>query len=188
MAALRERPLGELLDEVASAGGGPSAGACAAWACALACALVELVAEVTAGRADRPDAHPRMGDLRAAARRLRDEALALGERDVAAYAAVLDAERRGDADATRAALSAAADVPLALAEDAAEAAELAAQAAAAGVPAVRGDAIAAARLGAAAAAAAAELVAVNLASRPDPRIPRARAAAARAAVAQEPAA
>jgi methenyltetrahydrofolate cyclohydrolase len=154
----------------------PGGGAAAAVGCALGAALAEMAA--------------RFAGLESAAARaaaLRGEALELAEADHAAYAPVLEAMRRPAddperADALRVALSAAADVPLAIAEAAAGAAVLARDVAAAGKPALRGDALAGADLAAGAALAAARLVEINLADDPgDPRLARARDAAARAA-------
>jgi formiminotetrahydrofolate cyclodeaminase len=96
---------------------------------------------------------------------------------------VLEALRRpagdpGRAAAVRAASSTAADVPLAIAETAAEVAALAREVAAAGKPGLRGDALAGADIAAGAARAAARLVELNLADLPDdPRIVRAQTAA-----------
>ena len=81
-----------------------------------------------------------------------------------------------------AAKAAAAEVPLAIAETAAQAAELARALARAGRPGLVGDALAGADLAAGAARAAARLVEINLADASgDPRVARARAAVARAA-------
>ena len=114
-------------------------------------------------------------------------ALELAEADAAGYAPVLEAVRLPrDApdrpERLRAALSAAADVPLALAEAAAEVGGLARRMAAQGSPALAGDALTGAELAAAAARAAARLVAIDLEHAPDdPRLARADAAAASAA-------
>ena len=78
----------------------------------------------------------------------------------------------------RDASSAAAEPPLAIAEAAAEVAELGRTVAAEGRPALRGDALAGADLAAGAARAAARLVEINVPG--DPRVERARAAVARA--------
>ncbi len=78
--------------------------------------------------------------------------------------------------------SAAAEVPLAIAEAAASAAALARDVAAAGKPGLRGDALAGADIAAGAARAAARLVEINLeGAAGDPRLARAREAVARAA-------
>jgi methenyltetrahydrofolate cyclohydrolase len=112
----------------------------------------------------------------------------LAERDAEAYRAALDAlaaapgETTEDRDAALGeALSYAAEVPLEIAETAADTALLAATITARGDERVRGDAAAAATLAAAAAQASANLVAINLAATADdPRITRARAIAAAA--------
>jgi methenyltetrahydrofolate cyclohydrolase len=153
----------------------PGGGAAAAAACALGAALAEMAARFAG-----------LDDEAARAAELRAEALRLGERDRAAYAPVLEALRRPADDPERPALvaaakRAAADVPLAIAEAAAEVAELARGLARAGKRGLVGDALAGADIAAAACRAAARLVAINLAgARDDPRVARARAAAARA--------
>jgi formiminotetrahydrofolate cyclodeaminase len=153
----------------------PGGGAGAAAGCALGAALAEMAARF-AGR-DEDAAH---------AAALRDTAMRLGEADMTAYAPVLEAQRLPADDPERparvaAAKSAAAEVPLAIAETSAQAAELARALARAGRPALVGDALAGADLAAGAARAAARLVEINLAgARGDPRVARARAAVARA--------
>jgi len=109
-----------------------------------------------------------LGELRAAA-------LALAEEELHVYAAVLDvlrepAEQPGRAERLDAALSDAADSPLAVARAAAEVAEQAAEVAGTGNRHLRGDAVSGALLAEAACAAAARLAEINLAGRPtDPR-------------------
>ena len=145
----------------------PGGGAAAAAACALGAALAEMAARF----AERED------DARVAAG-LVAEALRLGEADLTAFAPVLAAR---DEASRAAALSAAAEVPLAIAECAAAAAELSRALARAGKPGLRGDALAGADLAVGAARAAARLVELNLAGAgDDPRVARARAAVARA--------
>jgi formiminotetrahydrofolate cyclodeaminase len=153
----------------------PGGGAGAAAGCGLGAALAEMAARF-AGRDEEA--------ARAAA--LRAEALRLGEADLSAYAPVLEALRLPADDPRReervaAAKSAAAEVPLAIAEAAAEVAELARGLARAGKRSVVGDALAGADIAAGACRAAARLVAINLAgARADPRVARARAAVERA--------
>jgi len=116
---------------------------------------------------------------------LRRRAAPLAQRDIEAYRAALDAlaSPPGDSPDERdaalgKALSYAAEVPLEIAEMAADTAILAATVTARGDERVRGDAAAAASLAAAAAQASANLVAINLAAAADdPRIARARAIA-----------
>jgi formiminotetrahydrofolate cyclodeaminase len=107
-------------------------------------------------------------DAAARARRLRDRALPLAQRDAEGYEAVL---RAAPADRPAALVDASA-VPLELAELGAEVAKLGTAVAESGKASVRGDAAAGAILGAAAARVAANLVAINLASRPDERVRR----------------
>jgi formiminotetrahydrofolate cyclodeaminase len=122
---------------------------------------------------------------------LRERLLELGERELHAYAPVLEAFAldAGDPDREerlREALSAAADSPLAIARAAAAAASLAAELAVTGNAHLTGDAITGTLLAEAACASAARLVAINLARVPsDPRLDEAaeltrQASAARA--------
>ena len=167
--------LATFLAEVADRTPAPGGGAAAAAGCGLGAALAEMAARF----AGLDEAAERAGSLRR-------EALSLADADLDAYAPVLDALRLpaddpGRAEALRAASSAAADVPLAIAEAASAVAVLARELAAAGKPGLRGDALAGADLAAGAARAAARLVEINLAEAPDdPRVARARAAVARA--------
>jgi len=164
----------------------------AAVAAAMAASLVAMVGR---GSPDWADG----AGVAAQARALRTRLLALGEADAKAYEAVLAAMRQ-KADLPRErrdyalgkALVTAAELPLAIAEAAADTAELAAQAAAAGKESMRPDASVAAALAEAAAASAALLVEVNLATVPGDERSRAavtlmeaaRAARARAAEAR----
>jgi formiminotetrahydrofolate cyclodeaminase len=164
----------------------PSGGAAAALACALAAALVEMAASLTA-----PDAPLALGAIRERAAAIRSTATRLADDDAAAYGRVLEALRapRDDAgrdERVREALSRAADIPLAIAEGAAETAELAAAVAHEGNPNLRGDALTGALLAEAAALAAVRLVEINLASAPgDARVQRGRNLARRALAARE---
>ncbi len=179
MTALADRPLADVLAQVAAERPAPGGGSSAAWACALAAGLVEMAAAFADGRAG----------VRAAA--LRAEGLALAERDLASYAPVLEAQRLPADDPRRpgrvaSALGEAAEVPLAVCAAAAEVAELAAQLSRDGAPALRGDAATGALLAEASCRAAAQLVELNLAGLPDdPRPGQARAHAATAWSARE---
>ena len=115
----------------------PGGGAAAAAAAGVGAALAEMAARF-AGRDD---------DAAAAARYVA-EALRLGEEDLTAFAPVLAA--RGEEERA-AALSAAAEVPLAIAECAAAVVALARTLAQDGRPALRGDALAGADIAAGAA-------------------------------------
>jgi formiminotetrahydrofolate cyclodeaminase len=168
------------LAEVGERTPAPGGGAAAAVGCALGASLVEMAARFAA----RDDAVERAAALRA-------RGLALAEEDLTAYAPVLAALRLPPDDparpeALRAAASAAADVPLAIAEAAASVAVLASELADSGRPSLRGDALAGADLAAGAARAAARLVEINLAETPgDPRLARAREAVLRATAAAD---
>jgi formiminotetrahydrofolate cyclodeaminase len=181
VARLIEMPLGEVLDEVAAATPAPGGGSSAALVCAFAAALVEMAAQL--GVARGADVATETPDR---AHDLRRRALDLAEEELSSYAPVLEALRLPDDDPERpgrldAALSAAAESPLAIAETAAEAAELGARVAAGSRRDVRGDAITAAVLAEAATAAAAGLVEINLTRLgDDPRLRRALDARRRA--------
>jgi methenyltetrahydrofolate cyclohydrolase len=170
MDALADRSLGQLLDQVAAESPSPGGGSSCALACALGAGLVQMAAGFTLARSEYAERHERMAAIRARAGDLRADAVALAERELHVYGAVLDAlrlpeEEPGRADRLDAALSDAADSPLAVARTAAEVAELAAEVARTGNRHLRGDAVAEA-----ACCAAARLADLNLAGRAeDPR-------------------
>jgi methenyltetrahydrofolate cyclohydrolase len=171
MAQLLDRRLCDLLEDVAEATPAPGGGSSAALTCALAAGLVQMVAGLTLRRGGAAAAglepvqrlHDRAGALRG-------HAGELAQLELHAYAPVLEALRRPADDPARAlqvdaALSDAAESPLAIARAAAEVAELAAEAVRLGPEPLRGDAIAGVLLAEAAVAAAGKLVAINLAAR-----------------------
>lgn len=150
----------------------PGGGTSAAWACALAAGLAEMSAAFMPGAPGRPGSAERMNIIRERASALRAKALDLAERELETYEPVLAAMRLDRADpgrdrAMRAALSAAAEAPLAIARTAAEVAELGAEAAAGGNEHLRGDAVTGVLLAEAACRSAAKLVELNLAGAPD---------------------
>jgi formiminotetrahydrofolate cyclodeaminase len=159
------------LDRVASEEPLPAGGSVAAIAVAMAAGLVAKTARLSRD-------WPRAAETVERAETLRTLVTALAQADADAYTKVLEALRRKEGVA--AALSAAADVPLAIAEAAAEVASLAALAAVDGNPRLRGDAVMAVELAEAGARGAAELVAINLAGRSDERLRRAAELAATA--------
>jgi formiminotetrahydrofolate cyclodeaminase len=175
MSALADRSLGQLLEQVASESPSPGGGSSCALACALAAGLVEMAAAFTLSRAEYAERHARMATMRERAGELRAQALELAERELSVYGAVLDALREpedapGRAERLDAALSDAADSPLAVARAGAEVASLAAEVARTGNRHLRGDAISGAVLAEGACAAAARLAEINLTGRPgDPR-------------------
>jgi len=168
---LRE-PLGGFLDRVASREAAPGGGSVAAIAVALAAGLCAMAARFSG------DGFQSLVDR---AEALRARAAPLAEADAEAYAAVLAAQalppepdpavRR---QRIRAALSLAADVPLAVAAAGAEVAELAAGLAQRCNPNLKGDAVTACLLAQASARAAAVLVDINVGAG-DGRSERARA-------------
>jgi formiminotetrahydrofolate cyclodeaminase len=180
MPGLREQPLASFLDEVAGATPAPGGGSSAALTLALGAALVEM----SAGLAGDTGTASRAGDLRA-------QALELAERDLSSYAQVLEAARLPRDDPSRAARLEEAQLeasrtPLAIAEGAAEAAELGVAVARGSSPHVRGDALTGTLLAEASAAAAATLVEINLAQQPAaPERERALRARERASRARE---
>jgi formiminotetrahydrofolate cyclodeaminase len=172
--------VGRLHDVLAEAGPGPAGGSAAAVAATMAAGLVRLVARVSSDWEDAPG-------VAAQASALGDRSLALADDDHRVYA-LAQAELAAPArDASLgAALRRAAEVPLRIAETAADVAVLAALAAREGSVVVRGDAWAAATLAEAASTAAARLVHVNLATRPEDELcARADDAAGAAATARE---
>jgi formiminotetrahydrofolate cyclodeaminase len=175
MDALADRSLGQLLEQVAAESPSPGGGSSCALACALAAGLVEMAAAFTIARERYAERHERMATMRARAGELRSRALELAEEELHVYEAVLDALREpedapGRAERLDAALSDAADSPLAVARAAAEVAELAAEAASTGNRNLRGDAVSGALLAEAACCASSQLADINLAGRPqDPR-------------------
>lgn len=174
-----DEPLALFLGRVASAEPVPGAGAVAAVACAMAAGLVAMAARFSR---EWPDAEEALGR----AEQLRAAAAPLARLDAEAYGEVLASRRLPPESESRdaklaAALSHAADVPLAIAEAAAEVAALAALAAERGSEQLRGEAAMAALLAEAAARGTAELVAINLRGQgEDERVGRARKLAAAA--------
>ncbi|HEX5145424.1 MAG TPA: cyclodeaminase/cyclohydrolase family protein [Conexibacter sp.] len=190
MQALGDRSLHELLDDVAAATPAPGGGSSASITCAIAAGLVEMTVAVTRQRTGDEGEAPRWAQLAERAGALRAEAAQLAERELTAYAPVLDALRLDKDDATRpqrieAALSEAAESPVAIARTAAEVAELAAEATRDGTVLLRGDARAGVLLADGACQAAAGLAEINLARLPDdPRHAELAALTARAAQAR----
>ncbi len=188
MTGLADRPLAALLDVVASSDPAPGGGSSAALAAALGASLLEMAAALELAR-ETPD--PALTeDLPGRARELRAQALALADRDMSSYAPVIEARRLPAGHPERAerletALTEASRAPLAIAEAAAEAAELAARVTIVSNPAVRGDALAGVLIAEAATAAAAALVEINLAGRDDADLARVRDARRRAQEARE---
>jgi methenyltetrahydrofolate cyclohydrolase len=171
-----EEPVERFLDRIASAEPAPAGGSVAAVAVAMAAGLVAMAARLAHEWPKAPEVVERAEALRS-----RMATLALADED--AYAKVIEALRLPTDSPSRdaeveAALSGAAEVPLAVAEAAAEVAVLAALVAQDGNDRLRGDALVAAELAEAGARGAAELVAINLAGRDDPRVERAKDLAA----------
>lgn len=165
--------LTDFLDRTAAATAAPGAGAAVATAVALAAGL----AAMSAGLSKR---HlPEADDVAARAQELQARVKPLAQRDAEIYGEVLraralDRDDPGRPDAVREALSRAADVPLEMAEVAAEVFGLAAAVVRRGNPALEGDALTSCLLSQAGVRAAAVLVELNLPDPDDPR--RARAA------------
>jgi formiminotetrahydrofolate cyclodeaminase len=164
------------LDRTASAEPAPSGGSVAAVAVAMAAGLVAMAGRLAHEWPKAPEVIERVEVLRS-----QMATLALADED--AYTKVIEALKLPPESPMRtadleAALSGAADVPLAIAEAGAEVAVLAALVAQEGNDRLRGDALVAAELAEAGVRGAAELVAINLAGRDDPRIARARDLAA----------
>ena len=177
--------LDRFLDELEAPAPSPCGGTAAAAAAAMAAALVTMVARGSANWADG-------AGIASQARALRSRLTTLGDDDTAAFAHVLVMMRDRSGTSEQRdfmlgeALVQAAEVPLQIAEAAADVADLAALAAAEGSPQLQPDATAAAALAEAAVRAATHLVEINLATVPGDRHTRraemlaAAAAAARA--------
>jgi methenyltetrahydrofolate cyclohydrolase len=151
-----DMPVREFLGLLADGQPAPAAGGAAAMAVALGASLCAMAARLSARQL--ADA----ADLQSQAERLAGVVAPLADADAQAYGAVIAARRRGG-DVT-AALSAAADVPLRVAEAGAEVAALAARLAAGGNPNTRGDSFTAGLLAAAGTRASCALVRINLAA------------------------
>ena len=151
------------LDALEAPAPSPCGGTAAAAAAAMAASLVTMVAR---GSGDWDDA----AGVAAQGRALRARLLELGDADTQAFADVLRRMREPTGTAEQRdfalgdALIQAAEVPLRIAEAAADVAELAAFAAAEGAPQLRPDASAAATLAEAAVRASTHLVEINLAT------------------------
>ena len=175
--------LGTFHDALEEPGPLPAGGAAAATAGALAASLVAMTARATSDWSEG-------SGVAAQALKLRRRLATLARTDAEAFAAVLsqlDAPGRERGRDTRLALALerASELPLAIAETAADVAALAAFAADRCVQRHRADAVAAAALAEGAALAAAHFVATNLLAAPgDERTARARAAAEAASAAR----
>jgi formiminotetrahydrofolate cyclodeaminase len=160
--------LDRFLDELEAPAPSPCGGTAAAAAAAMAAALVTMVARGSSGWTDG-------AGVASQARALRSRLTALGDDDAAAFAQVMATMRETSGTPEQrdftlgTALLHAAEVPLRIAEAAADVAELAAISAAEGSAHLRPDATAAAALAEAATRAAAHLVGVNLATVPGDR-------------------
>jgi formiminotetrahydrofolate cyclodeaminase len=182
--AVREGPLEAFLDELESPAPSACGGTAAAAAAAMAAALVTMVARGSVEWAEG-------AGIASQARALRARLTTLGDDDATAFAHVITTmrDRSGTPEqrdfALGEALLRAAEVPLEIAEAAADVSELAALAAAEGSPRLRPDATAAATLAEAGVRAATHLVEINLATVPgDHHTRRAEALAAAAAEAR----
>jgi glutamate formiminotransferase/formiminotetrahydrofolate cyclodeaminase len=122
--------LGALASDAPTPGGGAVAGL----AGAMGAALIEMVANLTLGRAGYEDASERMGAILAQAGAARGAFLELAERDAAAFEGVMaafkmpkgtEAERAARSEAIQRAYAAAAEAPLEIAERATALMELA---------------------------------------------------------------
>ena len=158
-------PVGRFLGLLAGPEPAPSGGGAAALAVSMAASLCAMTARLSARQLSPGDAETLTHDTE----RMATTAASLIQADADSYAAVIAARRSAGPEPgpVAAALSAAADVPMQIAELAVPVAETAARLAAGGNPNLRGDAVAGALLAAAGAGAAAVLVGINLAEAPD---------------------
>jgi methenyltetrahydrofolate cyclohydrolase len=159
---LFERRLGEFLDDLESGAPIPASGPAAAIVAAMAASLVTMAARAST-------AWDGAAGAAAQASRLRARLTPLAIADATAYAEALEALREsttGEHAQLGAKLELAAELPLAIAEAAADVGELAALAAERGDGPSRTDAIAAAALAEGAVVAAVRLVELNLRTTP----------------------
>jgi formiminotetrahydrofolate cyclodeaminase len=165
------QPLGQWLGALGSADPAPGGGAAAAITASLAAALVEMVCNVSAGKASLAEYEQHLAQVRDAARELRTGSLTLADHDAAAFTALLAAFRlpRGNPEeqasrraAVQAATLRAATVPLEIAGNGAGVARLAAQLPGRSARNMLSDVSAAATCAAAAIEAAAVNVEINL--------------------------
>ncbi|MGE5689905.1 MAG: cyclodeaminase/cyclohydrolase family protein [Pseudomonadota bacterium] len=162
-AALGDRCVDELLDALAADAAAPASGTVAGLVAAMAAAVTAMAA-----RRSR-DVWPDAAGALAQAEHLRRRAAPLADADADAFAEaarLLDDAGGRDPELGRA-LSRAAEVPLLIAQVAADVAALAKDVAECGDPAVQGDATGAALLAEAAARSAAHLVEINLGTAAD---------------------
>ena len=183
MSEFADLPLNAIVESVAARDPTPGAGPSLAWTCALAAALVEMVSAITLRK--EPESPDAIEARRERAHALWTTALALADRDAAAYRDVLAVQRRrdepGHPQRLRQALAAAADPLVLIIDTAREVAELATHAIADARGGVRGEAITALVLAESVARGGVPLVELNLAGDPqDPRRAQTREAAAAA--------
>jgi formiminotetrahydrofolate cyclodeaminase len=172
---LLEQRLAYLLEQLPAGGPVPGAGAVAALSAALGAALVGMVARGSPAWSDGRAAAAQADALRRRLAPLSGENAEAYARALASLAlpATVDPDERNRAIVD--ALGDAADVPLRVAEAAADVAILAGEAGRCGEPALRPDATVAAVLASGAVRAAAHLIDVNLTTHPDdPRVLRSR--------------
>jgi formiminotetrahydrofolate cyclodeaminase len=155
----RSDSLQTYLDALGARTPAPASGSGAAVAGAIGAALAELAARFS----DEDEIAERLVELRV-------RLLELGDEDSAAYTDFMRTKSDDDRNRTI-------DVPVAIAETAAEVAELALRVVESGNPRVAGDAGAGSILARASASVCARLVEINVAGADDPRLDRARAAA-----------
>jgi len=157
-------PVGRFLELLAGAEPAPSGGGAAALAVSMGAGLGAMAARLSA-RQLAGEAAALASDLE----RTATAAASLIQADADSYAAVIAAHRSAGpkSEQAAAALAAAADVPMQIAELAVPVARAAARLAADGNPSLRGDAITGALLAAAGARASAVLVGINLAAQPE---------------------
>jgi methenyltetrahydrofolate cyclohydrolase len=176
-ATFSDQSVSDLCETIAAETSAPGGGSVAAIVAGFAASLAAM-----AGRFSTEQWEDAPGAV-AQAEALRRRVLPLADEDARAYESFLEARRLSEKvgpeardAAIGAALSHAADVPLAIAEAALDVASLAAELAERGNPNLRGDAATAVLLSEAAVRATTNLVEINLATREgDERIERARA-------------
>ena len=174
--SLAEMSVRELAERLASSAPAPGGGSASALTGALGAALVQMVCELTTGRAEYADVEAVARQAGEAAADLRGALLAAADEDAVAYEAVVTARKlpRGNDDEKAARIAAvsqatvgATEVPLRIARLASEVLELAASMATLGNARAVSDAGVAALLAAAALRGAALNVMINVPSLPE---------------------
>jgi formiminotetrahydrofolate cyclodeaminase len=126
MTPVREQPVGDYLQALASTAAVPGGGSAAALSAAMGAALVSMVAKLSAKKTKTPEARAALEAVVPELDQMTDRLLTLSQDDIDAYRAVIEARKAGVQDGARARANLrAAEVPLAAASTADRALRLA---------------------------------------------------------------